>query len=70
MHKKLEPTYHTYDNEYDMIAIERMNVFRSAQNLQFKNSDVITKLTLQILLLSFLSLSSFVIKIVSNTKCL
>ena len=50
MHKKLEPTYHTYDNEYDMIAIERMNVFRSAQNLQFKNSDVITKLTLRRLL--------------------
>ena len=59
MHKKLEPTYHTYDNEYDMIAIERMNVFRSAQNLQFKNSDVITKLT-----------SSFVIKFFLNTKCL
>ena len=34
MHKKLEPAYHVFDNEYEMIAIERMTVLKSTQNIQ------------------------------------
>ena len=40
MHKKLEPAYHVFDNEYEMIAIERMTVLKSTRNMQFNNIEV------------------------------